>query len=232
MSPYRPSVAVVVCKLAELFPMSRDDVLDTVKDMGTLARQCKTLCQHVWRSETNEDARVQRAYVTIIDRVLPAYPPCEGMLCPVCDSFSALRANTSWTLRPTAQVSVPMAAPLGTPPLAMSPSIQARSWPTEIEDSRFEKVRCDRHIRCDGCRLWYRGNAVGTFWWRRGMPSAASRRAAWARGDWDASWYCIPCCARYWDCSDCEANAFLGFSARNALKDKCKPTEWRSRSNC
>ena len=208
MSPYRRSAAVVGCKLAELFPMSRDDVLDTVKDMGALARQCLMLCQHVWGSETDEDAGVQRAYVTIIDRVLPVDPPCEGMLCPVCDSFSALRANASWTMRPTGR------------------------WPAEIEDSRFEKVRCERHIRCDGCRLWYRGNAVGTFWWTRGMPSPASRRAAWARGDWDASWYCIPCCARYWDCSDCEVRAFLRFSARNALKDKLKPTERRSRSNC
>ena len=232
MSPYRASAAVVVRKLARLFPMSRDDVLDTVEDMGTLARRCKMLYHHVWWSETNEDARVQRAYATIIDRVLPADPPCEGMLCPVCDSFSALCGNASWAMRPIAQVSVPMAAPLGSAPLVMSPSIQARSWPSEIEDSRFEKDRRRRHIRCDGCRLWYCGNAVGTFWWRRGMPSPESRGAAWARGEWDASWYCIPCCAKYWDCSDCEVRAFLGFSARQALKDKFKPTERRSRSNC
>ena len=61
LSPYRASVAVVVRKLARLFPMSRDDVLDTVEDMGTLARRCKMLYHHVWWSETNEDARAQKA---------------------------------------------------------------------------------------------------------------------------------------------------------------------------
>ena len=211
--------------------MSRDDVLDTVEAMGTLARRCKMHYQHVWWSEPNEDARVQKAYAAIIDRVLPAVLPCQGMLCPVCDSLPALCANASWATSPTALVSLPVAAPLGPAPLVMSPSIAARPRPIEIVDSRFEKGRSDRAIRCDGCRVWHRGNVVGTFWWRRGMPSAGLRRAAWERGDWDASWYCIPCCAKYWDCSDCEVRAFLGFSARQAQKDKFKPTERRSPSS-
>ena len=232
MAPYRTSAQVVVHELARLFPMNQDDVHDTIGDMGMLARRCKEFYHHIWVSETTEDASVQKAYATIIERVLPAVPPCKGMLCPMCESMTALRANASSAMTPTAQVSVPMAPPLGSALLARSPSIHARSRPSVIEDSRFEKDRRRRHIRCDGCRLWYCGNAVGTFWWHRGMPSPEFRGAAWARGEWDASWYCVPCCAKYWDCSDCEVREFLGFSARQALKDKFKATDRRSRSNC
>ena len=92
--------------------------------------------------------------------------------------------------------------------------------PMKIIDSRFEKERCARAICCDECRDWYRGNAVGTFSHTRGMPAAEFRRAAWERGDWDASWYCIECCAEYWECSEQEVMEYLGFSKRQSRKDQ------------
>ena len=73
---------------------------------------------------------------------------------------------------------------------------------------------------CDECREWYRGNAVGTFWRTRDMPAAEFRRAAWEQGDWDASWYCIECCAEYWECSEQEVMEYLGFSKRQSRKDQ------------
>jgi len=96
--------------------------------------------------------------------------------------------------------------------------------PMKIIDSRFEKERCARAICCDECGDWYRGNAVGTFSHTRGMPAAEFRRAAWERGDWDASWYCIECCAEYWECSEQEVMEYLGFSKRQSRKDQFMST--------
>lgn len=91
--------------------------------------------------------------------------------------------------------------------------------PKNIIDSRFDKERCSRAICCDECQHWFRGNAVGSFW-NKPMPAAESRREAWERGDWDASWYCIACCADHWDCSDQEVMEYLGFSKRQFAKDQ------------
>jgi hypothetical protein len=85
------------------------------------------------------------------------------------------------------------------PPEAPGPAAPAATGqaaprrPSKIIDSRFDKRRCDRAICCDGCRYWYRGNAVGAFCHTRGMPTTLFRRAAWERGEWDATWYCIEC---------------------------------------
>ena len=73
---WRVSAGVVVRYLADLFGLSRDDVLETVEAMGALARQCKIFYAHICWSELNEDARVPRAYATILDRVVPAIRPC------------------------------------------------------------------------------------------------------------------------------------------------------------
>ena len=50
--------------------------------------------------------------------------------------------------------------------------------PMKIMDSRFEKGRCDRAVRCDDCYEWCCGNALGTFWHTRDMPAPEFRRAA------------------------------------------------------
>ena len=95
--------------------------------------------------------------------------------------------------------------------------------PMTITDSRFEiGGRSNRAIRCDACGSWYRGNAVGTFWHTGAgvMPAAEFRRAAWERGEWDASWYCIECCAEYWECEEQEVMEYLGFSKRQSGKDQ------------
>ena len=109
------------------------------------------------------------------------------------------------------------------PPSLAAPPATGRAaprWPMEIVDSRFEKERCARAICCDECGEWYRGNTVGAFWHTRGMPAAEFRRAAWERGEWDASWYCIECCAEYWECSEKEVLEYLGFSKRQSQKDQ------------
>ena len=74
--------------------------------------------------------------------------------------------------------------------------------PKRIIDSRFEKGRCVRVVCCDECGNWYQGNAVGTFCDTVDMPAPELRRAAWERGDWDASWWCIECYADYLQCSE------------------------------
>ena len=69
LAPWRVSASVVVRHLENLFGMRRDDKLGAVEAMGALARQCKIFYTQICRSELNEDARVPRAYATILDRV-------------------------------------------------------------------------------------------------------------------------------------------------------------------
>ena len=52
------------------------------------------------------------------------------------------------------------------------------------------------------------------------MPAAESRKAAWQRGEWDASWYCTECYAEYWDCSVQQVMEYLGFTQRQSRKDQ------------
>ena len=52
------------------------------------------------------------------------------------------------------------------------------------------------------------------------MLAVEFRRAAWERGEWDASWYCIQCYAEYWECSEMEVMEYLGFTARQDQKDQ------------
>ena len=93
LSPWRVSAGVVVRQLTDLFGLSRDDVLETVQDIGALALQCKIFYTQICRSEPNEDARAPLAYATIRDRVVPAIRPCSGRMCPVCESLAAVRAS-------------------------------------------------------------------------------------------------------------------------------------------
>ena len=92
-----------------------------------------------------------------------------------------------------------------------------------ITDSRFEQGgRSNRAMRCDECESWFRGNEKGTFWHTTAgvMPAAEIRRAAWERGEWDASWYCIECCAVWWRCEKQKVMQYLGFSTRQSRKDQ------------
>jgi hypothetical protein len=92
--------------------------------------------------------------------------------------------------------------------------------PRQIIDSRFQKSRTARAVRCDRCDVWHRGNAVGTFWHTRDMPSPENRKAVWEKGGWDASWYCIECVAEYWGCSDEAVMEHLGFRQRQDKKNQ------------
>ena len=148
---------------------------------------------------------------------------------PAAKSFAALSpAGAAPRPPPATGPSSPSSARrLATPlPAATGPAAPpatgraAPPRPMNIIDSRFEKGRCARAIRCDECRHWCRGNAVGTFWHTRGMPAAEFRRADWERGDWDASWYCIECCADYWDCSQPQVLEYLSFCKRPSKKDQ------------
>ena len=96
------------------------------------------------------------------------------------------------------------------PPNARKPAI--------IEDTRFEKERELRKIRCDRCYKLKVGNEAGAFWDRADMPAAGSRKAAWERGAWDASWYCTDCYMRYYNCSQQEVYRRLGFTERDRKK--------------
>ena len=50
------------------------------------------------------------------------------------------------------------------------------------------------------------------------MPPAGEREAAWERGDWDASWYCIECYRRYYKFSYAAVREMLGFTERAEKK--------------
>ena len=54
--PWRLSARVVVRKLAHLFGLTQDDVLEAVEAMGALARQCNIFYAQICRSELDEDA--------------------------------------------------------------------------------------------------------------------------------------------------------------------------------
>ena len=62
------------------------------------------------------------------------------------------------------------------------------------------------------------GNKAGAFWHRQNMPPAGERKAAWARGDWDATWYCTECYMLYYNCSYEAVCDMLGFSGRAGKK--------------
>ena len=96
------------------------------------------------------------------------------------------------------------------PPKASKPAI--------IEDSRFGKDRELRRIICDWCYELKVGNEAGAFWDREAMPVAGARQAAWERGAWDASWYCIDCYVLYYNCSYEAVYHKLGFSKRAQKK--------------
>ena len=94
--------------------------------------------------------------------------------------------------------------------------------PMSITDSRFEVGgRSNRALLCDNCEEWFKGKEVGSFGHMGavGMPAAELRRAAWERGEWDASWYCIQCFAEYWNCEKETVMQFLGFSKQQSGKD-------------
>jgi hypothetical protein len=86
--------------------------------------------------------------------------------------------------------------------------------PATIEDTRFEKRRGLRETRCGECGDLFRGNEAGAFCHRENMPPVEERAAAWKRGDWDATWYCIGCYMRYYDCSYKTIAEWLGFTER------------------
>ena len=127
LSPWRVSVGVVIKQLANLFDLSRDDVLETVEDMEAFARQCKSFYADICRSELNEDSRVLTAYATICERVAPAIPPCTGRVCPVCESLAALSPEAALATGPTALASLPAAVPTGLAPSVMGPKLASSS---------------------------------------------------------------------------------------------------------
>jgi hypothetical protein len=90
--------------------------------------------------------------------------------------------------------------------------------PTTIEDTRFLRERGLRETRCGECGDLFRGNEAGAYWHRKKMPRAGEREAAWERGDWDATWYCIECYMEYYDCPHKAILDWLGFTGRAAKK--------------
>ena len=120
LCPWRVSVGVVVRQLTDLFGLSRDDVLETVQDMGALALQCKIFYTQICRRELNEGARAPSAYATIRDRVVPAITPCTGRICPVCESLAALAAPPQ-VPRATGSSALSSATGLAPPPPGLVP---------------------------------------------------------------------------------------------------------------
>jgi hypothetical protein len=90
--------------------------------------------------------------------------------------------------------------------------------PATIADTRFEKKRALRETRCEQCGELFSGNEAGAYCHRENMPPAGERKAAWERGDWDATWYCIGCYMDYYDCSPKAIFDMLGFTERAAKK--------------
>ena len=52
---------------------------------------------------------------------------------------------------------------------------------------------------CGRCGHLKGGNEAGALCRGRNLPPVGERQAAWERGDWDASCYCIDCFMRYYD---------------------------------
>ena len=94
---------------------------------------------------------------------------------------------------------------------------QARN-PASIADTRFEKQREQRQIRCDDCKQLKGGNAAGAFYHRKNAPCADDREEAWKRGEWDATWYCTECYMLYYNCSYGAVCDMLGFTGRAGKK--------------
>ena len=90
--------------------------------------------------------------------------------------------------------------------------------PAFISDTRFAKERKLRKTRCGQCDDLFGGNEAGAFWHRENMPPPGERKTAWESGDWDATWYCIGCYMRYYNCTREAIVDMLGFTARAAKK--------------
>ena len=90
--------------------------------------------------------------------------------------------------------------------------------PASIADTRFEQKREQRQTCCDQCNHLKVGNQAGAFYHRDDMPPAGERKAAWERGDWDASWYCIDCYRRHYKSSYAAVREMLGFTERAEKK--------------
>ena len=90
--------------------------------------------------------------------------------------------------------------------------------PASIADTRFQKQRELRQIRCDHCEQLKGGNAAGAFFHRKNAPCAEEREAAWERGDWDATWYCTECYMLCYDRSYEDVCNILGFARRETKK--------------
>ena len=108
---------------------------------------------------------------------------------------------------------LPATGPTTSPPTSQSAapvtSHAASRQPSFIMDSRFEKDRSLLAVQCDECLEWCCGNAQGTFWHTLDMPPPHLRRERWSRGEWNASWYCILCCADIWEVEPEEAIELL-----------------------
>ena len=74
----------------------------------------------------------------------------------------------------------------------VAPAIVHRT-PLYVSDSRFASNCRHRHMRCDECGKWCRGNLKGAFWCKSSMPPVSEREAAWQEGRWDARWSCGEC---------------------------------------
>ena len=186
---------------------------DVNSDLGNALRGAGVLAH--WSTTARHPARhtgrLQR-YSTPQPQMQPiACSSAEATTRPVADNAPEGPEANDAAEEPVADDAVeePVADDAAEGPVA---DAAPRRRPMEISDSRFERNRAARVICCDECRYWYRDNGVGTFWHTRGMPNAEFRKAAWERGDWDASWYCIECCAKYWECSKKEVMESLGFS--------------------
>ena len=121
---------------------------------------------------------------------LPA-TPATGL------AASVLPATGATTSPPTRQSAAPVT------------SHAASRQPSFIQDSRFEKDRSLLAVQCDECLEWCCGNAQGTFWHTLDMPPPELRRKRWPRGEWNASWYCMLCCADFWDVEPKQAMELL-----------------------
>jgi hypothetical protein len=93
-----------------------------------------------------------------------------------------------------------------------------RRKPASIEDKRFQKERTQRTTCCDECRKFKSGNVAGAFNHRKNMPQAGERKAAWERGDWNATWYCTGCYMQYYNLSYADVSIMLGFHDRATKK--------------
>ena len=108
---------------------------------------------------------------------------------------------------------LPATGPTTSPPTSQSAapvtSHTASRQPSFIMDSRFEKDRSLLAVQCDECLEWCCGNAQGTVWHTLDMPPPHLRRERWRQGEWNASWYCILCCADMWEVDLKEATELL-----------------------